>query len=315
MVDGQPIDESQIPPAAQAQLQRMEQQVYMVRRNALGTVIDQKLLAEQARKKGLSVAELLQREVDGHVTDPSDDEVSAYYQAHQTRIHQPLDNVKEEIRQGLKSQKIDQARQTYIQGLVQRAIGDGDLVILLRPPKVAMSYDPARLRGNPGAPVTIVEFADFTCPFCHKAEPTVAALLSKYPGKVKFGYRDFPLMQIHPQAELAAEASRCAGEQGKYWEYHDLLFSNPPEKQDRSSLIEDAASLKLDQGKFSSCVDSGRYKPQIEEDQRLGAASGVLGTPSFFIDGIYLQGAQSLDTLQHVVDQELSAAGHNHPSP
>jgi protein-disulfide isomerase len=201
--------------------------------------LDQKLVQAEAKKKGLSAEDLVKSEVDSKAADPFEDQVRAYYQAHQGQINRPFDDVKEKIWQGLKDQEIQKARVVYIQGLMQQAVNDGGLVVLLRPPKVEMSFDPARLRGNAKAPVTIVEFSDFSCPYCRKAESTINELLAKYRGKVKVGFRDFPLRQIHPQAQLAAEASRCAGEQGKYWEYHDLLFANP-DKQGRDNLIEHA---------------------------------------------------------------------------
>jgi protein-disulfide isomerase len=289
----------------------MEQQMYLVRRNALGAVVDEKLLEAEAKKKGLSVADLLKTEVDVNVPDPTADEVSAYYQMHQNQINQPFDDVKSKIEQGLKTQGINKARQAYTQGLVQQAMENGDLVLLLHAPNVELSYDPARLRGSPDAPVTIIEFSDFSCPFCRKAEPNIAEVLSKYEGKVKLGYRDFPLRQIHPQAELAAEASRCAGEQGKYWEFHDLLFANPAEKQDRDSLREDARSLKLDEQNFDSCLNSGRSKPQIEEDLQLGTRAGVVGTPAFFVNGVFLNGAQPVEAFERIIEQELSSSSTN----
>src|SRR5262249_46034476 len=105
-----------------------------------------------------------------------------------------------------------------------------------------LSFDPARLRGSPQAPVRIVEYSDFQCPFCRKVQPVLKNLLAKYEGRVSLAYRDFPLRGMHGQAELGAESARCAGEQGKFWEYHDLLFENP-DKLNRNGLTELARSL------------------------------------------------------------------------
>jgi protein-disulfide isomerase len=304
---GQPVTEDQLPPSDLAQLQRMAQQVFAVRRRALQVVLEQRLVENEAKKKGVSAADLMKSEVDSKVADPSDTDVSAYYQAQQSQINQPFDDVKDKIRQGLKDQAIQKARQVYIQGLMEQAANDGDLVVLLLPPKVEIGADPARLRGDPKAPVTIVEFSDFSCPFCRKVEATLNELLAKYPGKVKLGYRDFPLRQIHPQAQLAAEASRCAGEQGKYWEYHDLLFANP-DKQGRDDLIEAARTLKLDDKQFDACLSSGRYKPQIDQDIQLGTRVGIVATPGFFVNGIFLNGAQPAVAFELVIDRELAEA-------
>jgi protein-disulfide isomerase len=305
---GQPIYENQLPQTEQAQLQRMLQQVFGVRRRALQTVLNQKLVEAEAKKKGVSVESLVKSEADSKVAEPSDDQVSAYYQAHQGQIKQPFDEAKEKIRQSLKDQEIQKARVVYLQGLMQQAVGDGRLAILLTPPKVEMSFDPARLRGDPKAPVTIVEFSDFSCTFCRQAESTVNEMLAKYPGKVKLGYRDFPLRELHPHAQLAAEASRCAGEQGKYWEYHDLLFANP-DKQDRGNLVGHARTLKLDDKKFDACLSSGHYKPDIEQDIRMGSGSGVVATPGFFVNGTFLNGAQPAAVFEKIINDELSKAG------
>ena len=307
VIDGQPIYESQLPADEQAQLQRMQQQVYAVKLRALHTVLDQKLAEAEAKKQGVSVQELWKSEVISKVADPSDEQVSAYYQAHQGQINQPFDEVKDKIRQGLRDADVQKARIIYVQDLLQHAVNGGELVVLLRPPKAEMTVDPTRLRGDPKAPVTIVEFSDFSCSYCRKAESTLNDLLAKYPGKVKLGYRDFPLRQLHPQAQLAAEASRCAAEQGKYWEYHDLLFANP-DKQSRDGLIEDARTLKLDDKQFDDCLNSGRYKPQIDQDISLGTRGGVVATPGFFVNGTFLNGAQPAAAFESVITQELSAS-------
>jgi protein-disulfide isomerase len=310
---GQPIYENQLPPAEQAQLRRMLQQVFGVKRRALQTVLNQKLLEAEAKKKGVSTQELLKSEVDSKVADPSEDQVSAYYQAHQDQINQPLDDVKHKIQQELKDQEIYRARMAYIQGLMEQAVSDGELVVLLSPPKVEINLDPARLRGDPKAPVTIIEFSDFSCPYCRKAETTINEILAKYRGKVRLGYRDFPLRQTHSQAQLAAEASRCAGEQGKYWEYHDLLFANAG-KLGRDDLLEDARTLKLDDKQFDVCLSSGRYRPQIEQDVQLGTRAGIVDTPGFFVNGTFLNGAQPLGAFEKIIDEELSAAKLRHPA-
>jgi protein-disulfide isomerase len=226
-------------------------------------------------------------------------------------MKEPFDDVKGKIRQDLKDQEISKARVAYLQGLVQQAMNDGELVVLLSPPKVEVTVDPARLRGDPNAPITIVEFSDFSCPYCRKAESTMNELLAKYPGKLRVGYRDFPLKQLHPQAQLAAEASRCAGEQGKYWEYHDLLFASP-NKQSREVLIEDARTLKLDDKKFDACLSSGRYKLQIDQDIQLGSRGGVVATPGFFINGTFVNGAQPSAAFEKIIDEQLSTSSQKH---
>jgi protein-disulfide isomerase len=186
--------------------------------------------------------------------------------------------------------------------------------ILLQPSKVHVTYDPARLRGSPQAPVMIVEFSDFQCPFCRKVQTTLKNLLEEYQGRVTLAYRDFPLRGLHSQAELAAEASRCAVEQGKFWEYHDLLFVNP-NKLNPAGLKEMAQSLGLNEKQFEACLSSGKYAKQVEQDLQDGIRAGVEGTPAIFINGILLSGAQPEATFEKIIQVELEAPKEKHGRP
>jgi protein-disulfide isomerase len=134
----------------------------------------------------------------------------------------------------------------------------------------------------------------------------VQSLLLKYPKQVKFSYRDFPLRDMHPQAELAAEAARCAGEQGKFWEFHDELFSKP-NLLSKEDLAKHAATVGLDADKFAGCLDSGRYDDSIEKDVQDGLQAGVNATPAFFINGILLNGSQPASVFEKAIDSELAA--------
>jgi protein-disulfide isomerase len=215
--------------------------------------------------------------------------------------------VKTQLRDAYKQAKMQQARQDYLKAL--RA--DSNVVVLLSAPRVEVAHDPARLRGNSKAPVMIVEFSDYQCPYCHSVEPTVKELLAKYGDKVSLSYRDFPLTAIHSQAMIAAVASRCALEQGKFWEYHDQLFA--ASKLEKDDLIDYARNLKLDDKQFGSCLTSEKYKADIEKDEQEGRKAGVNGTPGFFINGVFLNGAQPKDAFTRVIDEEL-ARKSNHPT-
>jgi len=302
VVAGQTIYEDDLLPMLQGPLQQLRSQEYELKRQALEQLVNQKLLEAEAKRKGVPTARLLAQEVDAKVAEPSQAELGAYYEGHKESLRRPFDGVKAQSQAELKQAKIQEARQQYLELLRQQS----GVSILLRPPKVNVAYDPARLRGNPKAPVRIVEFSDFQCPYCRTAEPTLKDLLAKYEGRVSLAYRDFPLRQIHGQAQLAAEASRCAGEQGKFWEYHDQLFANP-DKLDRKNLVDFASSLKLDEKRFDSCLASGKYRPQIETDLQEGMRAGVEGTPGFFINGILLSGAQPESAFEQIIQRELKA--------
>jgi protein-disulfide isomerase len=201
----------------------------------------------------------------------------------------------------LKQSELPQTRQEYLKHLREHP----EVSTALQPAKVEVSFDPARLRGSSQAPVIIVEFSDFQCPFCRQVQPTLKNLLAKYEGRVSLAYRDFPLRGMHGQAELGAESSRCAGEQGRFWEYHDLLFANP-DSLNRDGLTGLARSLKLDEKQFDSCLSSGKYRTQVEHDLQDGIKAGVQGTPGIFINGILLRGAQPEATFERIIQAELA---------
>lgn len=206
-------------------------------------------------------------------------------------------------RLALKQTELPENRQEYLERLRERAE-------MRTPPQAAkadLSLDLTRLRGNPHAPVMIVEFSDFQCQFCRKVQPILKELLAKYDGRVSLTYRDFPLRGMHGQAELGAESARCAAEQGKFWEYHDLLFDNP-DKFNQDGLMGLARDLKLDEKQFDSCLSSGRYRTKVEEDLQRGIRAGVLGTPGIFINDILLSGAQPESAFQRVIDSALATA-------
>ena len=210
----------------------------------------------------------------------------------------------------LNESELHQTRQELLERLQER----GGPAILLQPGKVHVASDPARLRGSPQAPVMIVEFSDFQCPFCRKVQSALKNLLETYQGQVSLAYRDFPLRGMHSQAELAAEASRCAVEQGKFWEYHDLLFGNP-DKLNRSGVAGMAQSLGLDEKQFDACLASGKYTKQIEQDLQDGIRAGVEGTPGIFINGILLSGAQPEAAFDKIIRAELAAPKEKRGSP
>ena len=299
-VSGQTIYEDELLSTAQPQLMQLRTQEFEIKRRALDDLIQQKLLEAAAKKKGITTDQLLAQEVDSKIGDPSDAEVHAYYLAVRDRTKSSFTEIQAQLKQSLKQTMVQQARQDYM----KRLHDDANVTVALSPPRVNVAYDPARVRGNPKAPIMIVEFSDYQCPYCHQAEPTVQAILAKYGDKVTLSYRDFPLRAIHDHAEVAAEASRCALEQGKFWEYHDQLFKNT--NLDKQALIGYAKDAKLDDKEFESCLTTEKYKAQIDKDLDEGRKAGVNGTPAFFINGVALSGAQGQDNFIRAIDDELS---------
>src|SRR5690348_16953261 len=211
-LDGQPIFEEQLQPQVRAELEKLRLQEDVLKRKGLEALLVQRLAEADAKKKNVTLAEYLESEVDGKVPDPTPEELNAYYLARQDQIKQPFDEVKDKLKQALRSMKLQQARQAYANDLLARAKQNEEIVILLQPHRSEVGFDAARLKGRSNATVMIVEFSDFGCPFCRKAEVSLSAVLAKYGDKVSLAYRDYPLVELHPTAEAAAEASRCAAE-------------------------------------------------------------------------------------------------------
>src|SRR3989442_1515172 len=300
-VAGQPIYEQDLAAELGPKLLQLRTQEYQMKSKALDELIRKKLIDAEAQKRGISADKLLEQEVDPKVADPSDAEVEGYYLAVQGQADQPLQEIKPQIQKVLKLLKTQQARQDYGDALRAKA----ETSVLLRPPKVEVGYDPARVRGGAKAPVTIVEFSDFQCPYCKKAEAILKDLLRKYNGQIKLAYRDFPLRGLHPQAQLAAEAGRCAEEQGKFWEYHDALLADQS-KLDEAGLVKTAQTLGLNEKSFQTCLTGGKFKAQIEQDVQEGTQAGVSGTPGFFINGEFVNGTQTEAEFEKIIERELA---------
>jgi protein-disulfide isomerase len=299
-VDDQKITEEDLAPYVAGQLRPLREQEYQIKKKALDSLINQKVVEAEAKKKGLTTEKLYEQEVDSKVAEPTDAELSAIYAVQREQLNRPYPDVKPQLQQNLKRARIQQARQEYSEHLREQA----KVAVLLTPPRIQVKVDPARVRGNPKAKVMMVEFSDFQCPYCGQAQDTLKTLLAKHEGTLAIAFRDMPLPQIHPMALGAAEASRCAGEQGKFWELHDLMFADQAHL-DRNGLLDKAHKLQLDEKQFDACLTSGKYRAQIQQDSQEGVLAGVSGTPGFFINGIFISGAQSEATFEGLIQQAL----------
>jgi len=169
---------------------------------------------------------------------------------------------------------------------------------------VPVDDDPAF--GPENAPITIIEFSDYQCPYCKRwFDDVYAKLKEAYPDQVRFVFRDFPLTSIHPEAQPAAEAANCANEQGVYWEYHDKLFGGG-EELGQAAYEKYAGQLSLDMTRFKQCLAERRYQKEVEADLDYAANLGINSTPTFFINGIPVIGAQPFEVFQYVIDKELA---------
>jgi protein-disulfide isomerase len=170
-----------------------------------------------------------------------------------------------------------------------------------------ITVDPAMARGPAAATVTIVEWSDYECPYCKRAQEVLRRLQVEFPDTLRLVFKDFPL-RSHPGAVPAASAARCAGAQGRYWEYHDLLFAAQPDFA-RDQLIGYARRLGLDVEPFRQCLDDGRFLDAVRGDQREGVQAGVRATPTFFINQRKIEGALPLEEFRAAVEQALRESG------
>ncbi len=160
--------------------------------------------------------------------------------------------------------------------------------------------------GNPGAPVQIIAFEDFQCPFCKRAAPVMKSILQKYPDEVVYVYKDFPLETIHPQSKEAALAANCADEQDEFWAYHTLLFENQEDFTESSIFSTLAQKAGLDVIAFDACLSDQRHLPAVQQDQDEGLLAGVQSTPTYFVNGVKVEGLFSEDQWVEIIDSVLA---------
>jgi protein-disulfide isomerase len=305
-VNGAAITSREVDTALGRPLAQLYQQIYNLQKQKLDQLIDAKLLDEEAKKRGIPVAKLIEQEVNAKILPVTDDEIETLYKANKARIPVELENVKEKIRDFIRDQRLMAQKQLFIKSLRERA----KVVTYLQPPpvfRVGVSVNGEPHKGPEKAPVTIVKFEDFQCPFCKQVQPTFVELLKRYAGKVRLVHKDLPLQDIHPLARQAAEAARCADEQGKFWSYHDKLYASSP-KLTTEDLKSYAKEVGLDSSAFDTCVASGKYKSLVQKDLAEGEKLGLTGTPAFFINGREISGAQPLEAFAAVIDEELARA-------
>jgi protein-disulfide isomerase len=299
------ITRAELEEHVRAKLIELDNQRYEALREGLDEMMADELIKQEAKARNTTPDALKKQEITDKVAEPTDAEIQKVYDDNKAQLgSQTLEQLKPRIVEYLKQQKAEQRRLAFIEELKKKH----KTTVALRPPviDVATAGRPER-GGGAKAPVTIIEFSDYQCPFCGRAEGVVDQVMKKYGDKVRLVYRDYPL-PMHPYARPASEAANCANAQGKFWEYHAKLFAN------QTALSEDnlksyAKDVGLDTAKFDQCLADKPYKAAIDKDMSDGEKVGVNGTPAFFINGRMLSGAQPLEKFQEVIDEELRVKG------
>jgi hypothetical protein len=258
-VDGTRITLAQFESKRPSALFQARNNFFDAEKKAVEEYIDDLLLERQAQKENVTVAQLLERHVNSTIAkDPEDEVLRVYYEGVDT--NEPFEAVRDKIVEHIRQRRLTRARTAYIQELRSQA----KISIDVAPPRIDISLKDTPVRGPAGAPLTLVEYADYECPYCQQVQPTLDQLEAAFKGKIAFAYKDLPL-PMHPHAQKAAEASQCAGLQGKYWEYHDLLSQT--KALEISQLKAGARQLGLEQGAFDKCLDSGARAEAVKSSQ------------------------------------------------
>jgi len=286
-----------------AERARVTQLLYQNRRNMLDQVVGEILIENAAKAANLPVDAYVAQDSAKRMVPVSEPEIVQFFEANRERAQgRTLEQLRGQIKDFLDSQRVLQARAQLVDELKAKSAG---VKVMLDPPRYTVATaatDP--VRGAAEAPVTIVEFSDYQCPFCARVNPTLEQVRKTYGDKVKIIFKDFPLPN-HPQAPKAAEAAHCAGEQGKYWELHDQMFANQ-RALNVPELKQYAAGLGLDATKFNQCLDSGKHAGLVAAGLAQGEKMGVNSTPTLYVNGRALIGAQPFDAFKQIIDEELA---------
>ena len=304
-VNGKPVSAEEFGRQQAPTLFQAQNTFYQTERKALDAYLEQYLLEEAAKKENVTVDELLKRHVTAKLPpDPGDEALRLYYEA--TESKEPYEKMRPLIIDHIRETRSAKIKADYIASLRNQA----HVVVRLEAPRAEVPLNETPVRGPENAAVRIVEFADYECPYCQQMQPALDKLESEYKGKVLFAFKDLPL-PMHPHAQKAAEAARCAGAQGKYWEYHDRLFQ--AKQLEVAQLKEGARALNLDGKAFDECLDSGKQADAVKAQANQANNLQLTGTPSFFINGRFYAGGMDYDSLRQIVEEELNAAKTGKP--
>jgi protein-disulfide isomerase len=290
-------------------LDKLEMQYQLAKSRIIGTALDsvlrQRTVVAEAQKQGKTVDQLIAAEAPGGI-EPTELDVATWYKENAERVPgRTLDQLRPQITELLRGQR----RQAAEKKFEDRIKAERKVAITYQPFRLQFTNGDAPALGKKDAPITLVEFSDFQCPYCQRMAPVIKEVQQKYGDKVRIVYRQYPIPSLHPFALKAAEASLCANEQGKFWEMHDAMFADQ-KKLSVSDLKQTAQRLGMSDKKFNSCIDSGRYAEQVQNDSKEALRSGVTGTPAVFLNGIIVDGGSvPFSVVETAIQKELARSG------
>jgi protein-disulfide isomerase len=287
-----------------AERARIVQAMYQNRRNMLEQIVGDRLIENAAKAAGQTPEAFVAADSAKRLPAVSEADITQFYEQNKDRAQgRTLEQLRGEIAPYLDARRTQQARAMLVEELKAKS-GAAVKVMLDAPRYIVPTSASDPVRGNAAAPVTIVEFSDYQCPFCSRVNPTLARVMQTYGDKVKIVFKDYPLPN-HPEAPKAAEAAHCAAEQKKYWEMHDAMFANQRALQ-VPVLKQTARAIGLDGTAFDQCLDSGKHAATVRIGAALGEKMGVNSTPTLYINGRPLIGAMPFENFKVVIDEELA---------
>ena len=300
IVGSHAISRAELEAHVKPKLIEIENQRFEALHDGLDEMIAVELIKQDAKARGVTPEALQKQEIDGKIAAPSDAEIQKVYDDNKQQIGEtPLETIKPRIVEFIKQQKSGERREAFITELK----GKYKTTIALKPPITEVSTAGRPARGSANAPVTIIEFSDYECPFCKRSAEAVEKVMTAYGDKVRLVHRDYPL-PMHQHARPAAEAAHCANAQGKFWPYHARLFASEDLSTEKLQAM--ATEVGLDRAKFDECLSQQTFKADVDKDMADGNNAGVTGTPAFFINGRLLSGAQPFEKFKEVIDEELA---------
>lgn len=303
-IGGKPVTWNELFDSAAPELIAAEMALNQARADALNGLVMQRLIEAEAAKVGKTPDLYVQGEVESKATPPSEAQIAEFYAQNQRQMQgASLEEVRPRIAQYLQQQQATEV----LRALVTRLEDENGVKKMLPHYRLDVAPEDSPRKGAATAPIQIVEFSDFQCPYCSDAATTVKKVEEKYGDKVSIVYRHFPL-PMHDKAHRAAEASQCANDQGQFWTFHDALFADQkPWTDDDFKGI--AKTAGIDVKKFEDCLSAGTHVATVDEDMEDGRKAGMNGTPGFYINGIVLSGARPFEDFVDVIDEELAKGG------
>ncbi len=301
-VQDQSISAEALRDSMRGQLLQMDMERYEAMKTQLDALVAERLIALEAAQRGMSVEEFERVEIFAKMEPVTPEQVRSFYDANKERLPRSFEELEGRIMVHLQRQSEARRREALGRELRQRY----PVRIALAPPRADVGADDDPFLGPQDAPVTLVEFSDFQCPYCRRVQSVLKRLMTAYHGKLKLVFRDFPLRQIHPEAQKAAEAAQCANEQGQFWPYHDRLFAAT--ELGVEYLKQYAVELDLDAEGFNTCLDSEKYSQEVQKDIDDARVAGVNATPAFFVNGLPINGAVPFERFVEMVELALERA-------